>query len=56
MSLYQEWETLASSEMDQESYNNFWKGYLAAEQNVYEDILGTKSTALKGTYKELAEK
>ncbi len=56
MSLYQEWEALASSEMDQESYNNFWKGYLSAEQSVYEDLLGTKNTSLKGTYKDLADK
>lgn len=56
MSLFQEWESLASSEMDQQTYNNFWKGYLAAEQGVYEVILGEKNTSLKGNYKELAEK
>jgi len=56
MSLYQEWESLASSEMDQQTYNDFWKSYLATEQGVYEIILGEKSTALKGNYKELAEK
>ncbi|WP_430883724.1 SEC-C metal-binding domain-containing protein [Fusibacter sp. JL216-2] len=56
MSLFQEWESLASSEMDQQTYNNFWKGYLAAEQSVYESILEEKSTTLKGNYKELADK
>lgn len=56
MSLFQEWESLASSEMDQQTYNNFWKGYLAAEQSVYESILEEKNTTLKGNYKELADK
>ncbi len=56
MSLYQEWESLASSEMDQQTYNDFWKSYLATEQGVYEVILGEKETALKGTFKELAAK
>ena len=46
----------ASSEMDQQTYNDFWKGYLAAEQSVYESILEEKNTTLKGNYKELADK
>jgi len=56
MSLYQDWESLASSDMDQETYNNFWKAYLAAEQGVYEIILGEKNPSLKGNFKDLADK
>lgn len=55
MSLYEQWQTLAYAERDEQEYEDFWKDYLLKEQNIYESILEHKMGEVKGTLNELAK-
>jgi hypothetical protein len=55
MSLFQEWEKRAASEMSQNEYQAFWKEYLLKEQTNYEVILESKNNRLDGSIETLAE-
>jgi len=54
MSLYKQWEKLASEKRSQEEYENFWKTYFEKERDNYAVILEKKITKLKGSLKDLA--
>jgi hypothetical protein len=54
MSLFQEWEKRAASEMNQNEYQAFWKDYLLKEQKNYEVILESKNNRLDGPIETLA--
>lgn len=55
MSLYEQWQTLAYAERNEQEYEDFWKDYLLKEQNIYENILEHKMSEVKGTLNELAK-
>lgn len=52
MGLFKEWEQIAE---DASNSQEFWKNYLALEQNNYDRILSNKITELSGTIKDLSE-
>lgn len=54
MSLYKQWEELASKERTQEEYDKFWENYLLKEKDAYEFILANKKDAIDGKYSEVA--
>ena len=57
MALLETWRKLAyETEMDQKQASEFWGGYFQLEKGIYENILSTPETVVKGTVKELAEK
>ena len=57
MALLETWRKLAyETEMDQKQASEFWGGYFQLEKGIYENILSTPETVVKGTVKELADK
>lgn len=57
MALLENWRQLAyETEMNQQQASEFWGGYFNIEKGIYEQILSTPETVVKGTVKELAEK
>ena len=57
MALLETWRKLAyETEMNQKQASEFWGGYFQLEKGIYENILSTPDTVVKGTVKELADK
>ena len=57
MALLDTWRNLAyETEMDQKQAADFWGAYFNQEKAIYEQILSTPDSPVKGTVKELAEK
>lgn len=54
MSLYKQWDELASQKRSQSEYEEFWKTYFEKERDNYIVILEKKTTTLKGKLKDLA--
>lgn len=54
MSLYKKWLNNAYNQKG-ESLPSFWNIYMPMEQKVYEQLISTKTTTLKGSLKDLAE-
>lgn len=55
MKLYERWIRLAYNAKGQTN-SKIWDDYMPLEQKVYENILENKTTEIKGTVKDLAEK
>lgn len=55
MTLYEQWIS-AAYYRNGTTNEALWNDYIPREQKIYEDILTNKTTELKGTVKELAEK
>ena len=55
MTLYEQWIS-AAYYRNGTTNEALWNDYIPREQKIYEDILANKTTELKGTVKELAEK
>ena len=57
MALLETWRKLAyETEMDQKQASEFWGGYFQLEKGIYENILSTPETVVKGTVKELPKR
>lgn len=57
MTILEEWRNLAyEQKRDQKSLDMFWAGYFNYEKGIYEQILESFGTPVKGTVKELADK
>ena len=54
MSLYKQWEEMASQQRGQEEYESFWKVYFEKEKENYARILKEKTNRLEGSLKDLA--
>ncbi len=54
MSLYQEWESMTPDPKYRQAYQEHWDSFFKKEENNYKQILGSKTTELKGTVAELA--
>ncbi len=55
MALYQDWVSLYENQT-QDSFQDFWSRYSAAETTIYRSILSDPSSKMKGTIGEQAEK
>lgn len=55
MSLYKQWEELASEKRSQTDYEAFWKSYFEQERENYSIILEKKLKKIKGKLKDLAK-
>ncbi len=55
MSLYEEWKKLLETQTE-DSFDEFWEEYSAAEKAIYTHILEHKDEHLTGTIRELSEK
>ena len=55
MSLYSEWVSIAQSQRSQQTSEQFWGAYFAAETENYKKILSAWETPFSGTLKELAQ-
>lgn len=53
MSLYQEWESLTPDPKQGQAYQKHWDDFFKKEEKNYKQILGSKTTELKGTIAEL---
>ena len=57
MSLYENWRSTAyNNEQDEKEQKEFWKGYFAMEESIYEKLLSNPKEIVEGTVKDLAEK
>ena len=57
MSLLEQWQKIAYNQnQSQGELQKFWQNYFLLEKSVYEKLLETPDTEVKGTVKELAEK
>ena len=56
MSLYQEWEKLASQERNQNEYQTFWTSYFEKEKQIYQGILSNHKELISGTFTQLVER
>lgn len=56
MSLYKQWESMASKERSQVEYESYWKSYFEKEKSVYEVILENHTTTQSGKLSELAQR
>jgi Preprotein translocase subunit SecA (ATPase, RNA helicase) len=54
MSLYKQWEELASEKRGQNEYEEFWKTYFEKERDNYATILEKKLKKINGKLKDLA--
>jgi len=54
MSLYKQWEELASQKRSQDEYEEFWKTYFESERDNYVGILEKKLKKINGKLKDLA--
>lgn len=54
MSLYKQWEELASKKRSQNEYEEFWKTYFEKERDNYATILEKKLKKINGKLKDLA--
>lgn len=54
MSLYKQWEELASKQRSQADYEEFWKNYFEKEKENYQQILASKVNKYEGSVKDLA--
>lgn len=57
MSLLEQWQKIAYNQnQSQGDLQKFWQSYFLLEKGIYEKLLETPDTEVKGTVKELAEK
>ncbi|MBN2260441.1 MAG: SEC-C domain-containing protein [Clostridiales bacterium] len=56
MKPYETWKSVAESEMTSEQYAQFWKEYLAQEEEIYKKVLKLDTNIFEGTIKSLAER
>ncbi len=54
--LKERWQEVALSKKGKKEEAEFWKEYLEKEQKIYENILETKNTSLKGKLSDIAHK
>ncbi|NTV90737.1 MAG: SEC-C domain-containing protein [Clostridiales bacterium] len=54
MGLFKSWNEYVEKERRQSEYDAFWKAYLEAEKENYENILENRRNLIEGTMKELA--
>ena len=56
MALLETWRKLAyETEMDQKQASEFWGGYFQLEKGIYENILSTPETVVKGTVARMTD-
>lgn len=54
MSLYEDWQNLATEERTHQEQDLFWKSYFEKEKNIYKGILADKNNKFSGILSDLA--